>query len=108
MNNTELLRQQHEEYEESLRQDELKEQQKLLLRQEKDDLQKAMEASLAELVETEPEEKHLSPRALRDVRLRYFEQKKKTQSNRGKKQKTGGLNESLILGSKLRSGKLKE
>jgi hypothetical protein len=64
---------------------------------EEDELQQAINASLSEQTESGTE-KPLSPRALREVRLRYFEQKQVKVLNRG-------INESLILKSKLRSGK---
>jgi len=72
---------------------------------EEDELQQAIKASLSEQTEFESEtEKPLSPRALREVRMRYFEQKQVKVSNRGMK-RNNGINESLILESKLRSGK---
>ena len=104
MSASELLRQQNEEYEESLRQDILREQEEIRQREE-DELQQAIKASLSEQTEFESgTEKPLSPRALREVRMRYFEQKQVKVSNRGIKRKNG-INESLILKSKLRSGK---
>lgn len=114
MSASELLRQQNEEYEESLRQDILREQEEIRQQRlkeqsirEEDELQQAIKASLSEQTEFESEsetEKPLSPRALREVRMRYFEQKQAKVSNRGIKRKNG-INESLILKSKLRSGK---
>lgn len=112
MSASELLRQQNEEYEESLRQDILREQEEIRqqrLREqsirEEDELQQAIKASLSEQTEVESEtEKPLSPYALREVRMRYYEQKQMKISNRGMKLKNG-INKSLILKSKLRSGK---
>ena len=112
MSVSDLLRQQNEEYEESLRRDILLEQEELQLQQqrmmkesnrEEEELQQAIKASLSEEIETEIE-KPLSPRTLREVRMRYFKQKEKCASNRGMRRKNG-INESLILKSKLRSGK---
>ena len=112
MSASELLRQQNEEYEESLRQDILREQEEIRQQRlkeqsmrEEDELQQAINASLSEQAEFESgTEKPLSPRALREVRMRYFEQKQMKVLNRGIKRKNG-INESLILKSKLRSGK---
>ena len=110
MSASDLLRQQNEEYEESLRQDILREQEEIRL-QEEEQLQQAIKASLSEQTELECQteiesetEKPLSPRALREVRMRYFEQKQSKLSNRVIKRKNG-INESLMIKSKLRSGK---
>lgn len=113
MSASDVLRQQNEEYEESLIQDILREEEEMRqqrlkersIQEEEDALQQAIRASLSEQTELDSEtEKPLSPRALREVRIRYFEKKQSKLSNRGIKCKNG-INKSLILKSKLRSGK---
>lgn len=105
---SDLILQQNEEYEESLRQDMLLHDEELhtfdeqRIREEAE-LQEAIKASLSEQADFE-KDKPLSPRALREVRMRYFEKKQIEVSNRGIKRRNG-INESLILKSKLRSGK---
>jgi hypothetical protein len=112
MSASQILREQDEEYEESLRQDVLREeeemhQQKLKEQsiREANELDQAIKASLSEQTEVESEtEKPLSPNALREVRIRYFEQKQNKGSNKNIKIKNA-INNNLILKSKLRSGK---
>lgn len=98
---SDIILQQNEEYEESLRQDILREQENLPNKQsilEEEELPEHIE------VEAEKEkEKPLSPHALRELRIRYFEKKEFEVGNRGIKRKNG-INTSLILKSKLRSG----
>lgn len=84
MSASDLLRQQNEEYEESLRQDIIREEEEMRQQrlkeqsiQEEDELQQAIKASLSEQTELESEpEKPLSPRALREVRMRYLSKNK--------------------------------